>query len=83
MYALNLSSTILLTSLAAEAAALYCFKKAEEHSLETDDCYLIVDCGGGTVDLTVRRILGGGECEVLDFAFPKHAAGNRTFTNRR
>ncbi|CAG8498590.1 176_t:CDS:2 [Paraglomus occultum] len=37
-----------------EAAAIYCIKVLKEHSLQKENSFLIVDCGGGTVDLTVR-----------------------------
>ncbi|GBB93259.1 hypothetical protein RclHR1_02140012 [Rhizophagus clarus] len=40
-----------------EAAAIYCMSTLEEHGLTIGAKYLIVDCGGGTVDLTVRKLL--------------------------
>ncbi|CAG8565197.1 9926_t:CDS:2 [Ambispora gerdemannii] len=40
-----------------EAAALYCVKALKEQYMITEVSYLIVDCGGGTVDLTVRILL--------------------------
>ncbi|CAG8565160.1 9924_t:CDS:2 [Ambispora gerdemannii] len=40
-----------------EAAALYCIKSLKEQDLTTGATYLVVDCGGGTVDLTVRKLL--------------------------
>ncbi|CAG8499243.1 18049_t:CDS:2 [Racocetra fulgida] len=41
-----------------EAAAIHCLSVLDEHFL-TDDgtSFLIVDCGGGTVDLTTRKLL--------------------------
>ncbi|RIA90040.1 hypothetical protein C1645_876365 [Glomus cerebriforme] len=43
-----------------EAAAIYCMKKClEEYSLNsTGTTFMIVDCGGGTVDLTTRKLEG-------------------------
>ncbi|GES84968.1 hypothetical protein GLOIN_2v1702288 [Rhizophagus clarus] len=40
-----------------EAAAIHCMNILKEHGLSTGAKYLIVDCGGGTVDLTVRKLL--------------------------
>ncbi|CAG8749982.1 1999_t:CDS:2, partial [Acaulospora morrowiae] len=40
-----------------EAAALYCLSKMDDHNLSTGDLFLVVDSGGGTVDLTMRVIL--------------------------
>ncbi|CAG8494715.1 11419_t:CDS:10 [Ambispora leptoticha] len=39
-----------------EAAAMHCLNVVEEHKLKTGDSFLVVDCGGGTVDLTTRTI---------------------------
>ncbi|KAF0513799.1 actin-like ATPase domain-containing protein [Gigaspora margarita] len=41
-----------------EAAAIHCLSVLEEHCL-TDDgiSFLTIDCGGGTVDLTTRKVL--------------------------
>ncbi|CAG8737005.1 7541_t:CDS:2 [Gigaspora margarita] len=33
----------------------------KEHGLKTGDKYLVVDCGGGTVDLTVRKLLDNNQ----------------------
>ncbi|CAI2181652.1 4060_t:CDS:2 [Funneliformis geosporum] len=38
-----------------EAAAIYCLSSIDEH-LSVGDTFLVVDCGGGTVDLTVRTL---------------------------
>ncbi|CAG8585354.1 3589_t:CDS:2 [Funneliformis mosseae] len=38
-----------------EAAAIYCLSSINEH-LSVGDTFLVVDCGGGTVDLTVRTL---------------------------
>ncbi|CAB5125215.1 hypothetical protein RhiirA5_494389 [Rhizophagus irregularis] len=39
-----------------EAAAIYCLSYAGE-DFSPGDTYLVVDCGGGTVDLTIRTLL--------------------------
>ncbi|CAJ0641576.1 713_t:CDS:2 [Entrophospora sp. SA101] len=41
----------------SEAAAIHCMNKLNELNLKTGAKYLVVDCGGGTVDLTVRKLL--------------------------
>ena len=43
----------------AEAAAIYCMERSlKEHNLKTPGTtFMIVDCGGGTVDLTTRKLL--------------------------
>ncbi|RIA97899.1 hypothetical protein C1645_751090 [Glomus cerebriforme] len=41
-----------------EAAAVHCMKVLKEHTLDiVGTNFLIVDCGGGTVDLTTRQLL--------------------------
>ncbi|GBC08039.1 hypothetical protein RclHR1_07890006 [Rhizophagus clarus] len=40
-----------------EAAALYCMNKLHEHGLSVGTTFMIVDCGGGTVDLTTRMLI--------------------------
>ncbi|CAG8761643.1 16638_t:CDS:2 [Cetraspora pellucida] len=40
-----------------EAASIHCMNKLKELNLTTGATYLVVDCGGGTVDLTVRKLL--------------------------
>ncbi|CAG8440469.1 7846_t:CDS:2, partial [Scutellospora calospora] len=42
-----------------EAASIYCINKLKELNMKEGVTYLVVDCGGGTVDLTVRRLLNG------------------------
>ncbi|KAF0553314.1 actin-like ATPase domain-containing protein [Gigaspora margarita] len=46
-----------------EAAAIYCMKHClKEQSLLSDNTiFMTVDCGGGTVDLTTRKLLAGGQ----------------------
>ncbi|CAI2184962.1 9435_t:CDS:2 [Funneliformis geosporum] len=40
-----------------EAAALHCLTVVKEHNLKPGDTFLVADCGGGTVDLTSRKLL--------------------------
>ncbi|GBB98506.1 hypothetical protein RclHR1_32470001, partial [Rhizophagus clarus] len=42
-----------------EAAAIHCMKSLKEHNLSVGANFMIVDCGGGTVDLTTRQLLEG------------------------
>ncbi|CAG8465784.1 7747_t:CDS:10 [Ambispora leptoticha] len=42
-----------------EAAALYCLHYVHDYQLGDCEHYMIVDCGGGTVDLTTRKLLPG------------------------
>ncbi|KAF0385583.1 actin-like ATPase domain-containing protein [Gigaspora margarita] len=44
-----------------EAAALHCLSSIQEHGLTVGDTFLVVDCGGGTVDLTMRTIQMGNK----------------------
>ncbi|PKC15664.1 hypothetical protein RhiirA5_483486 [Rhizophagus irregularis] len=43
-----------------EAAALHCLTVVNQHNLRPRDSFLVADCGGGTVDLTSRKLLPGG-----------------------
>ncbi|GBC08152.1 hypothetical protein RclHR1_07930009 [Rhizophagus clarus] len=40
-----------------EAAAIYAMGKLEEHKIKAGSSFMVVDCGGGTVDLTTRSLL--------------------------
>ncbi|CAG8609893.1 15214_t:CDS:2 [Funneliformis mosseae] len=42
-----------------EAAAIHCRDSLGEHDLTCGTIFMIVDCGGGTVDLTTRKLLDG------------------------
>ncbi|CAB5390996.1 unnamed protein product [Rhizophagus irregularis] len=42
-----------------EAAAIHCMKSLKEHNLSVGANFMVVDCGGGTVDLTTRQLLKG------------------------
>ncbi|RIA95889.1 hypothetical protein C1645_733658 [Glomus cerebriforme] len=40
-----------------EAVAIYCMDKLREFDLTIGSTFMVVDCGGGTVDLTTRKLL--------------------------
>ncbi|CAG8562725.1 11856_t:CDS:2 [Funneliformis caledonium] len=43
-----------------EAAAIYCMRNLKEHKnalIPVNASFMVVDCGGGTVDLTTRKLL--------------------------
>ncbi|GBC01489.1 hypothetical protein RclHR1_04200007 [Rhizophagus clarus] len=81
-----------------EAAAIYCMKNCLR-SGEIGTTFMIVDCGGGTVDLTTRKLVGenqlgevteraGDYCgsSFIDEAFLKHIGrivGNSTIDELR
>ncbi|GBC10509.1 hypothetical protein RclHR1_00970010 [Rhizophagus clarus] len=46
-----------------EAAAIYCMKNSLElHDLSTTGTiFMIVDCGGGTIDLTIHKLVGNNQ----------------------
>ncbi|CAG8575605.1 1747_t:CDS:2 [Ambispora leptoticha] len=46
-----------------EAAAIHCLNIIESHGLEIGDTFLVCDCGGGTVDLTMRTCVEKDQLE--------------------
>ncbi|CAI2173658.1 5241_t:CDS:2 [Funneliformis geosporum] len=42
-----------------EAAAIHCMKSLKEFNVRAGSTFMVVDCGGGTVDLTTRKLLPG------------------------
>ncbi|CAG8534216.1 6848_t:CDS:10 [Paraglomus occultum] len=75
----------------AEAAAIYCMEYCKDYSLKEGDTFTVVDCGGGTVDVTTRELLAGdrlgeiteskGDCcggSYVDLAFLRYIA-NKLF----
>ncbi|CAG8734327.1 8296_t:CDS:2 [Gigaspora margarita] len=40
-----------------EAAALHCLSVVKEHNLKPGDSFCVVDCGDGTVDITIHKLL--------------------------
>lgn len=73
----------LVLALEPEAAALFCQSEdadMTESALEPDDVVMIVDCGGGTVDITTHRILEGAAMEEL--AVGGGGAHGSTFVDR-
>ncbi|KAM4608351.1 heat shock protein family A (Hsp70) member 12A.3 [Polymixia lowei] len=66
----------LVIALEPEAASIWCKKlpsdgfiaeNREKHKLEQDPGtqYIVVDCGGGTIDITVHEVLRGGALKEL------------------
>ncbi|XP_008304894.1 heat shock 70 kDa protein 12A-like [Stegastes partitus] len=66
----------LVIALEPEAASVYCKKLPAEGFIaenqgedKLDDSpgtqYIVVDCGGGTIDITVHEVLGGGKLKEL------------------
>ncbi|KAK3100673.1 hypothetical protein FSP39_023601 [Pinctada imbricata] len=57
-------------ALEPEAASLFCrYSPIEKHDGEiikmSDTEYMVLDCGGGTVDITVHRVIGNGLIKEL------------------
>ncbi|KAG9304704.1 hypothetical protein G9A89_016183 [Geosiphon pyriformis] len=48
-----------------EAAAIYCLHYIKEYPLRENEPFMIVDCGGGTVDLTTRMLLPGRQISEI------------------
>ncbi|CAG8696780.1 6329_t:CDS:2, partial [Dentiscutata erythropus] len=55
----------LLFTTEPEAAAIHCMKALKEHDLGVGDSFMVVDCGGGTVDLTTRKLLAGNKLSEI------------------
>ena len=56
----SLNSPNLLLSLEPEGASIQCREDSEENirnSLEKDNIVMVLDCGGGTVDITVHKLM--------------------------
>mmetsp|Transcript_18256 Transcript_18256/g.17949 ORF Transcript_18256/g.17949 Transcript_18256/m.17949 type:complete len:474 (+) Transcript_18256:22-1443(+) len=56
----SLNSPNLLLSLEPEGASIQCREDAEENirnSLDKDKIVMVLDCGGGTVDITVHKLM--------------------------
>ncbi|CAB5357548.1 unnamed protein product [Rhizophagus irregularis] len=57
----------------SEAAAIYCMQNVlKEHDLLTSGTiFMIVDCGGGTIDITIRKLIGNNQLgEVTESTVP-------------
>lgn len=59
------NSKNLMITTEPEAAAIYCLENAKEYDLKVGDNYMVVDCGGGTVDLTVRKYIEKEKIEEM------------------
>ncbi|RHZ44938.1 hypothetical protein Glove_707g31 [Diversispora epigaea] len=53
-------SPYLIFTTEPEAASIHCMKNLKEYKLKIGDSFMVVDCGGGTVDLSTK-ILSEGE----------------------
>ncbi|CAG8527325.1 9812_t:CDS:2 [Ambispora leptoticha] len=62
---LTLESENLEFTTEPEAAAIYCLGNLNEHPLKVGDSFLVVDCGGGTIDLTIRTLLPNSRLSEL------------------
>ncbi|PKK78334.1 hypothetical protein RhiirC2_843597 [Rhizophagus irregularis] len=53
---------------APEAAAIYCMKNELQKYdlLNIEETFMVVDCGGGTVDLTTRKLVGNKLSEITE-----------------
>ncbi|XP_014879836.1 heat shock 70 kDa protein 12A-like [Poecilia latipinna] len=76
----------LVIALEPEAASVWCKKLpadgfiTKNHSRDSLDQtpgtqYIIVDCGGGTIDITVHKVLGGGALKELHKASGNNMGG--------
>ncbi|CAG8630288.1 10726_t:CDS:2 [Paraglomus brasilianum] len=61
----NLNSEGLEFTSEPEAAAIYCMRVLKEHNLNAGSTFLVVDCGGGTVDLTTRTLLADNKLSEI------------------
>ncbi|PKY59466.1 hypothetical protein RhiirA4_515350 [Rhizophagus irregularis] len=53
-----------------EAAAIYAMGKLGEHRIQEGSSFMVVDCGGGTVDLTTRTLLPNNKLsEITEHVF--------------
>ncbi|CAG8557271.1 14741_t:CDS:2 [Acaulospora morrowiae] len=57
----NLRSKNLEFTTEPEAAALHCLTVVDDHDMKTE----VADCGGGTVDITMRKLLPNNELDEI------------------
>ncbi|CAG8502027.1 5999_t:CDS:2, partial [Scutellospora calospora] len=55
----------LLFTTEPEAAAVHCMNTLKQHDLGVGDTFMVVDCGGGTVDLTTRKLLADNKLSEI------------------
>ncbi|PKC56291.1 hypothetical protein RhiirA1_501290 [Rhizophagus irregularis] len=60
-----------------EAAAIYCIDKIPETEIDNyiGRSFLVVDCGGGTVDLTIRKLLKKDELDEVTIRTGDYCGG--------
>ncbi|MFG2951403.1 Hsp70 family protein [Streptomyces adustus] len=66
----------LILSLEPEAAALYCIVKGEQALQRPGQIFMVVDAGGGTVDITSYRVENGRKLSQLATANGSKAGSN-------
>lgn len=67
-----------------EAAAICVLQQMPKHEMKEDDCIMVVDAGGGTVDLITYRIDGLTPCLRVEEAVPgAGGACGAAFLNER
>ncbi|RHZ81663.1 hypothetical protein Glove_117g481 [Diversispora epigaea] len=52
-------SPYLIFTTEPEAASIHCMRSLKEYELKIGDSFMVVDCGGGTVDLSTKILLKG------------------------
>ncbi|KAJ1565651.1 hypothetical protein HK096_000765, partial [Nowakowskiella sp. JEL0078] len=65
----SMNSESLMLVLEPEAASMWCLKN-QHIELKSGDNYIIVDCGGGTVDVTYHEISKVGNSEQVKEVYP-------------
>ncbi|RUS14379.1 hypothetical protein BC937DRAFT_93917 [Endogone sp. FLAS-F59071] len=58
-----------------EAAAMYCCQQSEQYLLQPGETFMIVDAGGGTIDLTAHEILYDPVAKVESLREITHGSG--------
>ncbi|GIQ87358.1 heat shock protein 70 family protein [Kipferlia bialata] len=61
----DIDSPRLAFTLEPEAAAVYCKHNRSQYHFNEDQTFMVVDAGGGTVDLTVHKVMPGGGMEEV------------------
>ena len=77
----KVSSEKLILALEPEAAALYCIEDAKKahHPSANASSYIVIDAGGGTVDITAHRLKNESDSHQIEVTMPpcgNNAGGN-------
>ncbi|CAG8598974.1 10727_t:CDS:2, partial [Ambispora leptoticha] len=62
----NINSRNLNFITESEAAAIHCMSILKEHNLKPGANFVVVDCGGSTVDITIRQLLDNKLSEIIE-----------------